>query len=478
MERSARLDELMRDTRRMRTASLAPGARSGGGAGAEPARAATRKDAPASRAPAAAAARAPTTSRAADLIQGIKRLRAESLTGVAERGHASSGGGTAAAADALLAARGLVKKSRSAEDALAQAGATHLFAGLGVAERGGAVAAASEAAARAYHGSKFNCYARYITRAGKGMPPLPLTRTKINAYFSFYVLDCGHKSSSLTGILSSLRNFTLASRARDWALSASDELLLERDITTLTRCAPATRRAARRLDTDELIKAATLAASDDTPHGRQLLAVFTLLVGFQSRGVEILDGGLQYGDLELAPVGVLAAAVLDKTRQTVLRPRPKAAIHVSAAHAVLCASRALRRHLELDSGWVPAWSSDPARRAWPVFGTLKRCGATGAYRVSATALPIRTAMAAIKALLVRAGVSDLDNLDAHFGRHAGTNFHQLELGLGGDLTEGLGGWAPHTVRGRFYMDLSAGEIGRVGARDWAAANPGTARCCS
>lgn len=245
------------------------------------------------------------------------------------------------------------------------------------------------------------------------------------------------------------------------------------DIKTAQRAAPAERRRGRRLTLDEMLAIAAHFQRRGDAVGRQAHAVFTVLVGLQSRGNEVLDGGLRIGDVVFGTDALEAGTVLSKTHQTETTMQPKAAIHGRAEHAILCASRALRHHWMCDSSWEPAWGADSVRRQWPAFGTLDRL-----RRITATPLKMTTFMNNLLKPAMHAIGIEPGNVDAHVGRYAGENYHEITLGLSWELTEVLGGWSPTSTLGNHYADKSANELAALGAKAFAERNPGAVRCCT
>lgn len=310
------------------------------------------------------------------LDRGVDQGRRPTAPLSAAGAGAGAGGGAAvtAASLAILDSRAAAKRTRDAGAAADISGATAKLRQLDQHQRGLAVMEATETDALRYHGSTLRCYLRYHGVDDDGnLLGFPITRVKFASYIADYVFGRVRSSASLDGILSSLR-CAVRERPVVWGMTPLDEEGAKNDIKTVQRAAPSERKKGRRLTLDEMLLIAEYFQRRGDAVGRQALAVFTVLVGLQSRGNEVLDGGLRIGDVVFGADALEAGTVLSKTHQTETTMQPKAAIHGRVEHAILCSSRALRHHWTSDSTWEPAWAADPIRRQWPAFGTLNRQG--------------------------------------------------------------------------------------------------------
>jgi hypothetical protein len=363
-----------------------------------------------------------------------------------------------AAVGAALAARATLHETRDAVASLRAAGVDAAWAGLSGAEVAEALRMLTMHIGRHGRDPVFDRYEAYCT--AHGLVPVPLTRESVGAYFADYVLHRLLKSSSLPKLLSGLRCYARLHNAEIW-LSTVEEELVNRDITTLQKLAPATHEATVELSRDQMLAGVRAARAAASPQGRLAEALLTVLPGLQARGNEVFGlGTLTFEDVVFDENGLCVGQYLGKTAQTVVRLRPKVALHVPAELAELCASRALLAHLSADSDWTPAWQQDPVRKKWPVFSVLKRCGATGRWTCSSTALSSHAAMDIIRDALGRAGVLPA-GLDVHFGRPSGSDLYEFELRVAPEMVEALGGWAPTTTLSKFYQRHTARRLAEL-----------------
>ena len=359
---------------------------------------------------------------------------------------------------ALLTARGSLHETRNANESLDRAGVGALWALLSPGEVAATVRALTE---HVGSGGRDPVWRRYVEFCeSKGIAAVPVSRSSVANYFANYVFISKNKSSSLPKILSGLRCYTRLANPEAW-MPAQEEELVKLDVTAIQKAAPATTDPTVALDRDQLLAAVRAAKGDGTAHGRQAAALLTVLTGLQARGEEVFGNGtLTFEDFVFTAAGLCVDQYLGKSTKTFVRARPKAAIHFPAELADLCASRALREHLSVDSQWSPAWATDPDNMRWPVFSVLKKCGATGKFTCSSTPLTTGAAKALMLQYLAKAGVPD-PGLDIHFGRPSGTDLYEFDARLISDMIEALGGWAPTTTLSKFYQRHTSQKLAEL-----------------
>jgi hypothetical protein len=376
---------------------------------------------------------------------------------------------------ALLATRGTLHETRSAQQSLDDAGVGLLWSALSADEMADAIVQLTRTIGQGGRDPQFARYAAFC--ASKGVAATPFTRAAIAAYFSSYVFVAGNKSSSLVKILSALRCYARLEMPAMWP-DAAEETLIKADVVSICKTAPATLTRTVALTLEQALALVRAAKAENSPQGRQAAALLTTLTGLQARGDEVLGAGrLTFKDLSFADVGVLAGQYLGKTDKLVLRERPKAAIHFPAEYADMCASRALLEHLQADSLWEQAWADDSVKGKWSVFSVLKRCGATGRWTCSSTPLSTAAAKAILVEYLAKAGLV-VPGLDIHFGRPTGTDLLEFQQLQAEPMCEALGGWAPTSTLSKFYQQHTAHKIATI-AMDFMRKNHGSGfrACC-
>jgi hypothetical protein len=244
-------------------------------------------------------------------------------------------------------------------------------------------------------------------------------------------------------------------------MSAVEEELIKADVESIRKAAPASADPTVSLTREQLLAGVRAAKAENSPQGRQAAALLTSLSSLQARGEEIFGAGtLTFMDISFEDAGLCVDQFLGKSDKRFIRPRPKVAMHWTADLSDLCASRALREHLEKDSRWTAAWATSPTTQRWPVFSALKKCGTTGAYTCSTLPLTTGAAKAIVLHYLALGGVPD-PGLNIHFGRPTGSDLYEFELRVVVDMIEALGGWAPTTTLSAFYQRHTARRLAEL-----------------
>ena len=324
-------------------------------------------------------------------------------------------------------------------------------------------------------------YERYCRQ--KGVAAYPVRAEAVSPFLADRALVRGLKTHNLGDTLSDLRCHAAFLGV---PLPPGDDALVKEHVRLLCASAPSVEEHGRTLPLAELLATVDQMRATGGALARQALALLLTLVLYQSRGVEILDGGTQFRDLIFCAWGVARRQFLDKTRKRTLDSRSKAALCMPEGAdglSALCLRRALLDHFQSDSDWTETWAQDSKRGRWPVFSCMRLDG-QGRRRCTATPLSGRDGMGLLMPFFVAAGVKEPETLSLHFGRHAGTHLYTVYLHLDGPFTNGLGGWAADKrkpdIMHAHYLTLGPEELvatGHAKIRDSGGRQP-LHFCCS
>ena len=395
--------------------------------------------------------------------------------------HARGGdiGAAAELARALERAGKAARGARSATVALEAAGAPAAASGMGL--RALAETAAlvrTRAAARPSTGAY--CAYRAFVEARDGVA-LPVRRELVEAWLvaratTQYVAQADGtstlaKSSGLRALFSGLQRYVLTYAPRAWALDDADVAQVLATIGGLMRVAPPLVEHGAPWKREALLGVARFFATA-TPCAalREARALFTMLVGFQARGVEVVERA-RVGDVAVEAEALVLSVVGHKGRAAIdvqLRVAPH---FIDPAWADMCASAAWLAHAaDRFQGYGPHTHTDAATRDAPLFlapGTAQPLGNAGARRL-------------LEPYFAAAGGPS--PWDMHFGRFCGTFIYDQEMFLSVDDINVMGGWAAGAAAlGTVYRNVRRSEaVARYIARKIAAARAagdGTRACC-
>jgi len=360
----------------------------------------------------------------------------------------------AEAARLMSLARTDVARSRDAAESLTTSGLSDYWRRLPIREAAQAlhIAAGEREAANENRRSVVSCYSKFV--ADKGAHPYPMTADKVSAYLAYCVIVKRNKSGNLPDVLSHLR---CAARFAGTPMSDDDDEQVKVHVKLLQTMAPSAKEKQRCLLPEEIQRVLVALDSERSAHALQAKALFVLLILFQSRGNELLDGNTQFRDITIEEWGIGRAQFLDKTRKDSLDVRNKVAPCVPFAFEGLCPKRALLQYLKATSQWDPSWARDPVKGKWPLFGKLVKKGAftlTPAWSCSTRPLSSAEGKELLLPYFKAAGLLSpgAQGIKISYGRPTGSKFLQGICRVKKEASEATGGWAPTSTQSAHYAD--------------------------
>lgn len=378
------------------------------------------------------------------VLCGFKRQRADAKDIEPPSRHASSKHVTSL----FLQTRALVVQYRDAKEALKYTELRPVLKAMLPSDMGRAALALTHflgmSAARR---SALSQWEKFF--ASKKLPAAyPLTLLEVLGFMVNYVAVKGNASHVLKGAVSNLRR--AASLNDQWDIDQDDEDEITAVTKSLKRALPSKPKESEAIDIDSLLVVMTSLALEVDPASARLGAMIATRVNFKMRGTEAYGPkGIKREDVRFLDEGVIFDCVLSKTGADTLKPRPRAAPHLTEECAMLCETFWLKRYLKV----VDPESSMPAGN--PLFCVLD---AGGRWTTAApTAASEDTSM---MAYMEQADIPT-GGLNIEWGRHTGESLHIFKCGLEQTFSDLLGDHANTQSVGATNYVHPAGQGGNI-----------------
>ena len=280
--------------------------------------------------------------------------------------------------------------------------------------------------------SRVSALSQYtVFMATKGLEPiLPITFDEAGPFLSWKVLDKTNLSHNLKSVLSNLR--CAATAIGQWAVSKSDEDLLDTLIGELQATVPSSARVTHPVDPSALLAAAAALRSVGTLEAEQTRAIILVAPAVLARGTETSgrELGMKWGDFSWDTRGLGFNAYFSKKGKKSADPRPRASPHPPDHWAELCPVKCLQ---EFKTLWSAAGGNTaPDTPIW--------C-AVVAGRPSLLPLTCDQIMASCKRALLAHG-AEPESLHAHWPRHTGSNLLTAHYAVVSRDADMMGDWVP------------------------------------